>query len=110
MEIEGNRLYTVKQVAEILTRSPESVRRLIRKGELPARNIGRRLYVLGSDLLAAGDQVQAEQVQGRDQAEQEKAAPADRGQVKGKGKVRVRENPPAVQAAGRIIPRVIGDL
>jgi len=54
MEIQEKRLYTVGQAAELLSRSPESVRRMIRKGYLPGRNIGRRLYVLGADLLTAG--------------------------------------------------------
>lgn len=56
MEIEPNRLYTVGQVAEHLSRSSESVRRLVRLGYLPGRKIGRQVYILGADLLSAGTQ------------------------------------------------------
>jgi len=52
--IEPNRLYRVEQVGEILGLNAGSVRRLIRKGGLVGRHIGRRWFVLGSDLLKAG--------------------------------------------------------
>lgn len=55
MEIEPRRLYTVEQVAVILSRSKESVRRLVRAKQIKGRNIGRRVYVLGADLLTAGE-------------------------------------------------------
>jgi len=54
--IEPNRLYRVEQVGEILGLNPGSVRRLIRRGEIRGRHVGRRWFVLGSDLLRVGTQ------------------------------------------------------
>lgn len=73
-------LLRVEQVAAILGLEADSVRRLIRRGELPARHIGRRWYVTGEDLLKAGLTTQ-------------RALPAVEG---AKGEV-VRALPPAVE-------------
>ena len=45
--IEPNRLYRVEQVSDILGLNAGSVRRLIRKGEIPAQRIGRRFLSWG---------------------------------------------------------------
>jgi len=51
MAIEEKKLYTVQQAAVELRRTQASVRRLIRLEHIPTRSEGRRLYILGSDLL-----------------------------------------------------------
>lgn len=56
MEIEGKRLYTVGEAAVLLSRTGESIRRLVRLGHLRGRSIGRRVYILGDDLLTAGQE------------------------------------------------------
>jgi len=54
-EILADKLYTVEEVAELLGGlHRRTVWRMLSRGELPGRKIGRRWYVRGSDLLAAG--------------------------------------------------------
>lgn len=40
----GERLWTVKDVAKYLRLSPETIRVMARKGELPAFKLGKRLW------------------------------------------------------------------
>lgn len=54
VDIPDGALLKVEQVAVILGLDVGSVRRLIRRGVIPARHIGRRLYVLGADLKRVG--------------------------------------------------------
>ena len=51
MEIEPNRVYTFDEVLEILQLSPVTLRKLVRRGEIPATKLGKRYRFLGSELL-----------------------------------------------------------
>jgi len=62
MEVQDNKMYRVEEVSELLGVTRRTVWNAIRRGDIHARRIGRRLYVLGSDLKAA-DRQQAGQVQ-----------------------------------------------
>jgi len=54
MAIEKTKIYTVRQAALELGKSEASVRRLLRQRQIPSRSEGRRLFILGSDLLRLG--------------------------------------------------------
>lgn len=51
--LERNRWYTVEQVAQALGVHPETIRRKIRQGRLPAEKalIGQRYRIKGADVL-----------------------------------------------------------
>lgn len=51
-EITPRQVLTVEGVAELLGLNPETVRRLLNKGELPGKRIGRRWYVRRVELEA----------------------------------------------------------
>jgi len=51
--LEKGRPYKLEEVAVILGVHIETVRRWVRFGDLPARKLGRRWYVMGDDLLSA---------------------------------------------------------
>jgi len=50
-DITPQQVLTVEHVAELLGLNPETVRRLLNKGELPGKRIGRRWYVRRAALL-----------------------------------------------------------
>jgi hypothetical protein len=108
MTIEDKALYTVPQVAELLSRSEESIRRLLRKGELKGRHIGRRWYVRGSDLLSAG--LEAEEPKPPDKPKGEKGGGLRlRKQApRAKPKRAAKPKPPSKAKASGLVPRVIG--
>ena len=54
MEVQPMRLYKLEEVAEILGLHIASVQRLCRTGKLRSKQVGRRYYVLGRDLLPEG--------------------------------------------------------
>jgi len=61
-EILADKLYTVEEVGALLGGvHRRTVWRMLRKGVLKGRHIGRRWYVLGRDILAAGTEPQAEE-------------------------------------------------
>lgn len=65
--VDPNSLYDVDSLAVILGLSADAVRRLIRKGVIPARHIGRKWYAVGSELLrVAGQGPGAEAAEGAD--------------------------------------------
>ena len=105
-EILPDKLYTVEEVSDFLGGvHRRTVWRLLRDGVIVGRHIGRRWYVRGSDLLAAGEAAAAE-------AEE---PPKVRGKkAAAEGPVRLRRQEPKKsgrskkQAAGRVEPRVIG--
>lgn len=49
--IEADQLYTLDEAAELLHVSRRTVQRHTRSGRLPARLLGRRVYIVGHDLL-----------------------------------------------------------
>jgi excisionase family DNA binding protein len=51
MQIEANRVYTFDEVLEILKLSPGTLRRLVKKGVVPATKLGKQYRFLGSELL-----------------------------------------------------------
>jgi excisionase family DNA binding protein len=53
MEIEENRVYTFDEVLEILKLSPVTLRRLVRKGDIPAKKLGKQYRFLGAELIKA---------------------------------------------------------
>ena len=53
--IEAERLYTLDEAAELLHISRRSIQRHTRSGALPAKRLGRRVYILGRDLLNLPD-------------------------------------------------------
>lgn len=54
IDVPDGALLRVEQVAAVLGLEVGSVRRLIRKGTIPARHIGRRWFVLGRELKLSG--------------------------------------------------------
>lgn len=51
MGIDANRLYNYEEAAELLGISRRTLQKHIREGRLPARQLGRRVYITGADLL-----------------------------------------------------------
>ena len=51
IKLNGIELYSTRETAEILQRTPDGIRKLIYSGKLKARSIGGRIYVLKEDLL-----------------------------------------------------------
>jgi excisionase family DNA binding protein len=51
MQIEPNRQYTLDEAAELLHVSRRTIQRHTRSGALPARLLGRRVYIRGDALL-----------------------------------------------------------
>lgn len=51
MEINKNEIYTVKEIAQILKMSEDTVRKRIRAASLPAIKVGGRYRILGSEIL-----------------------------------------------------------
>jgi excisionase family DNA binding protein len=45
------KLLTIKEVAELLHREESTIRKRIKKGQLPAHKLGRSWYLLESELL-----------------------------------------------------------
>jgi len=86
MAIEPLKFYKTEEVAAELGISRRSVWNLIKRGELKARQIGRRRYfVLGSDILAMGTE-----------------------EPKEDKRVVARKQWPGKKASGTLEPRVIG--
>jgi len=52
MEIQERAVYTTAETAQILKLSPVTVKRKIRKGEIPATKIGKEYRLLGRDILS----------------------------------------------------------
>lgn len=48
--IAGENLYTIKEIAETLKVSVQAVRKWIKAGKMPARRIGRPIYISETDL------------------------------------------------------------
>ncbi len=48
--MEGRLFYTVKDLAQMLGCGEENIRKLARKGHLPARKLGRRMVFLEDEL------------------------------------------------------------
>lgn len=46
-------IYTIKELASLLGKSPQAIRQLIYRGHLPARKLGKTLYVFRRDLEQA---------------------------------------------------------
>lgn len=46
-------IYTIKELASLLGKSPQAIRQLIYRGHLPARKLGNTLYVFRRDLEQA---------------------------------------------------------
>ena len=62
--IIATKLYTVEEIgAHLGGVSRRTVWRLLESGDLKGRHIGRRWYVLGSDLLNAGTDAKSDPVQ-----------------------------------------------
>lgn len=51
MKIEENKVYTTKEVAEMLRVSMPTIKRMLKDGRLPSTRIGRQHRFLGKDLL-----------------------------------------------------------
>jgi DNA binding domain, excisionase family len=51
MRIERDALYSLQELAEMTGLSLRTLQRLVGSGALPARKLGRRVYVVGADLL-----------------------------------------------------------
>lgn len=51
MKIEENKVYTTKEVAELLRVSMPTIKRMLKDGRLPSTRIGRQHRFLGKDLL-----------------------------------------------------------
>lgn len=51
--MESKEFLTLKETAQLLGRTPKSVRELVYRGVLPAVRLGRMLYVKRSDLEKA---------------------------------------------------------
>lgn len=49
IEYQGEQLFDVKEIAETLHMHPEAVRRNLRKGAIPSRKIGQKVYVSAAD-------------------------------------------------------------
>lgn len=58
-EILPNAVYTLEEACEILNIHERTARRWIKRGDIPARKIGRAYRFLGSDLLSAMERVEA---------------------------------------------------
>ncbi|OIG11485.1 helix-turn-helix domain-containing protein [Acinetobacter baumannii] len=46
-------LYTIEELSKLLGKSPKAIRQLIYRGHLPARKLGKTLYVFRRDLEQA---------------------------------------------------------
>ena len=55
MAINANQLYTLDEAAELLQVSRRTIYRYTRSGQLPAKRLGHRMYVVGSTLLNLPD-------------------------------------------------------
>ena len=55
MAIDANRLYTVDEAADLLQVTQRTIQRLLEAGKLPAKPFGRRIYIVGRELLALAD-------------------------------------------------------
>jgi len=53
VRVDPTGLYDVDELAVILNVTPDAIRRQIRRGVLPGRKVGRKLYVVGAELLRA---------------------------------------------------------
>jgi Predicted site-specific integrase-resolvase len=51
VQVDRDCIYTLAEVAEGLGLSLRTLQRYVSAGEVPVRRLGRRVYVLGSDLL-----------------------------------------------------------
>lgn len=56
--LERWRMYTPREVAAMLGVGVCTVYRWVRKGELPARKLGRLLFIYGRDLVPAGSKAE----------------------------------------------------
>jgi len=50
-EIKEFKLYTVPEVAELLSLNPQTVKQFIREGRIKAKKVGRRYLILGEAIL-----------------------------------------------------------
>ncbi|MCD6220685.1 helix-turn-helix domain-containing protein [bacterium] len=50
-EIKLFKLYTVPEVAELLSLNPQTVKLFIREGRIKAKRVGRRYLILGRNIL-----------------------------------------------------------
>lgn len=57
-EILPNAVYTLEEVCEILQIHDSTARRWIKRGDIPARKIGRGYRFLGSDILSAMERIE----------------------------------------------------
>lgn len=60
IKLENTTAYTVQEVAEMLHKTPTTIRKYIRTGELKAKQVGRPYYITEKALEAfiAGDPVE----------------------------------------------------
>lgn len=57
-EILPNAVYTLEEVCQILQIHDSTARRWIKRGDIPARKIGRGYRFLGSDVLAGMERIE----------------------------------------------------
>jgi hypothetical protein len=60
VHIDRDGLYTLEQLSQDLGLSVRTLQRAITRGDLPARRLGRRLFVRGSDVLDGLPEVKQE--------------------------------------------------
>jgi hypothetical protein len=111
--IEEKAVYTVEQVAELLSRSEESIRRLLRKGELKGFHLGRRWYVRGESLLSLGSEVEEPKPRDKRKGGEggelvlRKQAPRAKPKRAAKPKPPNKAKASVVDVLGRLIPKVV---
>lgn len=75
MQVEKDTLYTLPQLGEGLGISVRTLQRLISKGDLPARRLGKSVFVLGADLLESMPRWASETSQSKHTRSKGKVAP-----------------------------------